>query len=108
MFGTMTNRISTEQRLEAAQTIALQALTCLLSEPKHLSRFLAQTGFAPEDIRANAQSREVLEAALTVLLEDEALLLTFAANAGLPPQDVVEAHEVLASDGGRLRSQSSM
>ena len=93
--------------LERAETIALQALGFLLSMPDQAERFLAATGLAPETIRAQADSREVLEAALTVLVDNEALLLTFAANAGLPPGDVVQAHTDLATDGGRLRPQTS-
>lgn len=93
--------------LERAETIALQGLTFLLGEPRQLERFLSETGLSPEELRRNAGSREVLDAALTVLVQDEALLLTFAANAGLAPQDVVTAHSNLATDGGRLRPQSS-
>jgi hypothetical protein len=103
----MTKQFGNHHRMERAQTIALQALAFLLSEPAQLERFLSETGLAPEEIRARAQSAEVLEAALSVLLDDEALLLTFAANASIPPQDVVQAHDDLATDGGRLTPQSS-
>lgn len=90
-------------RLEKAQTIGLQALTFLLSEPTHLVRFLSETGMAPAQLRANAQAPEVLEAALTVLSNDEPLLLTFAANTGLAPEDVVRAHADLATNGGEMQ-----
>ena len=90
-------------RLERAQTIGLQGLTFLLSEPTQLARFLNETGLSPNELRSNAQAPEVLEAALTVLVNDEALLLTFAANAGLAPAMIVEAHAELASDGGQLQ-----
>ncbi len=92
---------------QQAETIALRGLTFLLSEPRQLERFLLETGLTPEELRANADSREVLEASLSVLVHDEALLLTFAANAGVRPEDVVEAHTELATDGGRLRPQGS-
>ena len=104
----MTKQFPNPKNLERAETIALQGLTFLLSEPGHLERFLSETGLSPDEIRANAGAREVLEAALTVLVQDEALLLTFAANAGLPPEDVVRAHGDLATDGGRLWPQSSI
>ncbi len=104
----MAKQLSSDDRLESAHTIGLQGLTFLLSEPGHLTRFISETGISPDDIRANAESREVLEAALSVLANDEALLLTFAANAGLPPEDVVQAHSELATDGGRIRSQTSI
>ena len=92
---------------QQAESIALRGLAFLLSEPRQVERFLAETGIAPDDIRANADSREVMEAALSVLIHDEALLLTFAANAGLQPQDIVEAYSVIAADGSRLQPQSS-
>jgi hypothetical protein len=102
----MTKQFSTPEAREQAETVALQGLAFLASEPTQLERFLSETGLAPDEIRANAGSREVLEAALTVLLNDEALLLTFAANAGIQPEDVVEAHTYLATDGGRLHPYS--
>lgn len=88
------------ERLERAQTIALQSLAFLLSEPRRLGRFLDETGLSPHELRANAEAPWVLEAALTVLVNDEALLLTFAANAGIGPDDVVAAHADLAISGG--------
>ena len=87
-----------------AETIALRGLTFLLSEPRQLERFLLETGLTPEELRANADSREVLEASLSVLVHDEALLLTFAANAGVRPEDVVAAHTEL---GHRRRSTAT-
>ena len=104
----MTNHLSSSANLEQAETIALRGLAFLLGEPRHLERFLSETGLSPDEIRANAGAREVLEAALTVLVQDEALLLSFAANAGLPPEKVVTAHGELATDSGRLRPQSSI
>ena len=83
-------------RREVSQTIALQALTFLLSEPRRLVRFLDETGLSPNELRANAQSASVLEAALTVMVNGEALLLTVAANAGLAADDVVAAHADIA------------
>lgn len=100
----MARRFDNEDR---SQTIALRALTFLLSEPSYLDRFLGETGFAPADIKANAQSAHVLEAALNVLVGDEPLLLTFAANSGLRPEDVVQAHDELSTSGGSTRSQTS-
>lgn len=104
----MTQQFPNPKTLEQAETIGLQGLAFLLSEPRQLERFLSETGLSPDEIRANTGSREVLEAALTVLVGDEALLLTFAANAGLPPEDVVKAHRNIATDGGRLGPESSI
>ena len=88
----------TTMRLEEAETIGLQGLTFLLGEPNYLERFLGETGLTVDALRADAGSREVLDAAVTVLLNDEALLLSFTGNAGLAPEDVVQAHQRLAND----------
>ena len=97
----------TALRLEEAETIALQCLTFLLSEPYHLERFMRETGLSGDVIRANAESHDVLEAALTVLLADEALLLSFSSNAGLAPEDVVQAHHRLADGADRPAKPTS-
>lgn len=104
----MPKQLSTPGTHEEAETIALRSLGFLASEPTQLERFLSETGLTPDEIRNNAGSREVLEAALTVLVNDETLLLTFAANAGLHPEDVVAAHRHLAADGGRQEPESSI
>lgn len=81
---------------EAAETLALQALTFLLSEPLRLSRFLSLTGMAPETVRAAATSPELLDATLEYLLSDESLLLTFCQEAGVDPATIAPTHERLA------------
>lgn len=98
----MAQHLTNEARMERAQTIGLQGLAFLLSEPRQLARLLDETGLDPAEIRSNAEAPEVLEAVLSVMVNDEALLLTFAANAGLTPEDVVQAHGDIASDGGRI------
>jgi hypothetical protein len=81
---------------EAAETLALQALTFLLSEPQRLSRFLSLTGMGPETMRAAATSPELQAATLEYLLSDESLLLTFCQEAGVDPVTIAPIHELLA------------
>jgi hypothetical protein len=98
----MAKQFDNDNQDEQAQTIALQGLTFLLSEPNRIARFLSETGFTPDYIREHTGSTDLLEAALGALLNDEAALLTFAANAGLSPDDVIRAHGVLtARNDGR-------
>jgi hypothetical protein len=97
-----------EQGGQEAETIALQALTFILSEPRHLETFLAETGFTPAELAANAEAGHVLEAALNQMMANEAILLAFAANVGLSPEDVARAHHHLATGVGHQRPLTSM
>jgi hypothetical protein len=92
---------------DAAETVGLQGLVFLLSEPRHLERFLADTGITADELAANAQETHVLEAVLNQLMANEALLLAFAANAGLAPEEVARAHDHLSTGGGRQRPHVS-
>ncbi len=90
---------------DAAQTIAIGALTFLAGDEARLSRFLALTGWTPETL-ASPESREaLLTGVLDHLMGQEDLLLTFAANHGLNPEDVTLAYRTL-SDGGTMPTDS--
>jgi Protein of unknown function (DUF3572) len=82
--------------VDAAETLALQALAFVLADPKQISRFLALTGSTPQDFRETASSRELQIATLEYLLSDEALLLAFCGEAGVDPTTIVPAHQLLA------------
>ena len=92
----MPRPMSKGMNLEAAETLALQALTFLLSEPQRLSRFLSLTGMASQELRAAATSPELQAATLEYLLSDESLLLTFCHEAGADPATIAPIHEFLA------------
>jgi hypothetical protein len=81
---------------EAAETLAIQALNFLATEPERLSRFLALSGLDPARIRAAAAESDFLAGVLAHLGEDEALLTQFAADAGVTPADVDRARRLLA------------
>jgi len=81
---------------EAAETLAIQALSYLAQDPEQLSRFLALSGIDPGAIRAAAAQPEFLAGVLAYLAQDEALLVRFAAEAGVPPGAVERARALLA------------
>src|ERR1700674_58275 len=81
---------------EAAETLAVQALSFLAADPEQLSRFLALSGIGPDSIRAAAAQPEFLAGVLAHLAQDDALLVAFAAEAGVKPGAVERARAVLA------------
>ena len=41
-----------DPRRDAAETVGLQGLAFLVSEPRHLERFLSETGFTTDELAA--------------------------------------------------------
>jgi hypothetical protein len=83
--------------LEGAETTGLSALAFLADDPERLGRFLALTGMGPDDLRAAADSQDVLAAVLEHLLADESMLLMFAHNAGWAPERIAAAHHLITN-----------
>ncbi len=82
---------------EAAEGLAIQALTFIAGDGERLGRFLATTGIGPAQIRAAAQEPGFLVGVLDYLAGDEGLLAAFAAETGNDPAHVGKA---LAALGG--------
>ena len=82
---------------EAAEGLAIQALTFIAGDGERLGRFLATTGIGPAQIRAAAQEPSFLLGVLDYLAGDERLLSAFAAETGNDPTHVGKA---LAALGG--------
>ncbi len=80
---------------DESEALALQVLAFLLSDSKQISRFLALTGIAPQDLRDVATSPDLQAATLEYLLSDESLLLTFCQEAAIDPAIVAPAHILL-------------
>ena len=59
---------------EAAEALAIQALTFIAGDTERLGRFLATTGIGPAQIRAAAQEPGFLAGVLSYLAGDERLL----------------------------------
>jgi len=80
---------------EAAEALAIQALTFIAADGERLGRFLAATGIGPAELRAVAREPGFLAGVLEHVTGDEALLTAFAAEAGFDPSDPVKALAVL-------------
>jgi hypothetical protein len=84
---------------QAAEDIAVKALTLLTRDQERLARFLALTGLGPETIRAAAGSPGFLKAVLDHIAGHEDLLVGLADEMGTRPETIVEARRVLAGPG---------
>ena len=80
---------------DAAETLAIQALSFIAADPEQLGRFLAISGIGPDQIRAAAQEPRFLAGVLDHLAGDERLLLAFAAEAGIEPASITLARGAL-------------
>lgn len=76
---------------EAAEAMAIAALTYLAAEPEALGGFLATTGIGPDQIRSAAGDPEFLAGVLDYFLSDEPLLIAFAKSEGLDPAEIQRA-----------------
>ena len=85
---------------ETAETIAVQGLAFLAEDARRLSRFFLASGLAPEDVRAQADTPELLAAVLEHLEEDESALLVFAAGSRIAPEAVGQAASLLRGLSG--------
>jgi hypothetical protein len=82
-------------RREAAQDLAVAALSFLAEEPDRLGRFLAAAGIAPDRIRAAAREAGFLAGVLDHLSGDEELLIAFARHVDVDPAEVERARAAL-------------
>jgi hypothetical protein len=83
-------------RRDAAESLAVQALTFLAGDPERLARFLALTGIGPDKIRAAAATPGFLAGVLDHIASEEAMVTAFAAEAGVEPGEIERARLALA------------
>jgi hypothetical protein len=83
---------------EAAETLAIQALSFIAEEPERLNGFLNATGLTPDRLRESANGPDFLAGVLEHMLADESLLMAFADSATIDPADIARARGAL---GGR-------
>ena len=83
---------------EAAEGLAIQALTFIAGDGERLGRFLAMTGIGPTEIRAAARQPRFLAGILEYLASDERLAAAFAAEAGCEPAEIKMAHDALGGE----------
>jgi hypothetical protein len=86
-------------RQETAETLALQALGWLLSQPEELGGFLSASGAAPGDLAHLARDPVFLAALVDYLLETDDRVLACTKDLGLPATALGEARQGLP--GGR-------
>jgi hypothetical protein len=80
---------------EAAEALALEALTFVATDSERLERFVALSGLSPDNLRAAGASPDFLAGVLDYLAGDEALLLAFAANRQIDPAEIMRAWMLL-------------
>lgn len=80
---------------QAAEEIAIKALTFLSNDPELMGRFLALSGLDPVGLKEVIAEPSFLAGILDFLLMDDSLLLTFVSNVSLNPHDIASAKAVL-------------
>ena len=82
---------------EAAEGLAIQALTFIAGDGERLGRFLAITGIGPAEIRSAAAEPGFLAGVLDYIASDERLLTEFATAAKVDPADLGHARAALGA-----------
>ncbi|MFZ5734629.1 MAG: DUF3572 domain-containing protein [Pseudomonadota bacterium] len=80
---------------QAAEIVAIQALSFVARDMTLLGRFLAETGIGPDTLRASASDPQFLAGVLDFVLRDEVTVAAFATSAGLEPRTISAAREAL-------------
>jgi len=80
---------------EAAEALAIQALSFIAQDGERLGRFLSLTGIGPAEIRTAAREPGFLAGVLEYLAGDEPLLTDFAKEMGHDPATVAAARLAL-------------
>jgi hypothetical protein len=83
---------------EAAEGLAIQALTFIAGDGERLGRFLAVTGIGPSEIRAASGEPGFLAGVLQYLASDESLAAAFAREAQCRADDIAEANIALGGE----------
>ena len=86
---------------EAAEALAVQALSYIAQDGERLGRFLSLTGIGPGEIRTAVCEPHFLIGVLDYLSGDERLLTDFAREAGHDPSTVEAARIALGGGWGR-------
>lgn len=85
---------------DAAERIALAALTTLVADPERLGSFLAATGIGPDTVRQAAETPGFLVAVLDQLMADPESFRYWCLDARLRPDTVAAARALLARENG--------
>ncbi len=88
---------------EAAEMLAIQALSFIAEEPERFNRFLGITGIELSQIRNAAREPGFLAGVLEHMLGDESLLIAFVTSAGIDPAEVARARGALGGPWGSTK-----
>ena len=80
---------------EAAEIVAVQALTYLAGDSALLGSFLAESGIGPESLRKSAADPQFLISVLDFVMRDDATVQAFAKASELHPTNIAAARQVL-------------
>jgi Protein of unknown function (DUF3572) len=80
---------------EAAEIVAIQALSFIAGDPERLGAFLAESGIGPETLRNAAADPRFLSAVLDFIMRDDATVKAFADSVQLHTTNVAAAHQAL-------------
>ena len=80
---------------EAAEIVAIQALSFVAGDPERLGLFLAESGIGPETLRTAAADPRFLASVLDFVMRDDATVKAFAGASQLHPTNIAAAHQAL-------------
>jgi uncharacterized protein DUF3572 len=80
---------------EAAEMVAVQALSFIAGDPERLGQFLAETGIGPDTLRSAASDPKFLINVLDFVMRDDATVKAFANAAEIHPTQVAAARQAL-------------
>jgi Protein of unknown function (DUF3572) len=80
---------------EAAEIVAIQALSFIAGDPERLGLFLAESGIGPETLRNAAADPRFLASVLDFVMRDDATVKAFAGASQLHPTNIAAAHQAL-------------
>lgn len=81
--------------LQAAETLALKALTWLAGRDDLMDVFMGSTGVAASDLRERADDPEFLVAVVDFILMDDAWITAFSNENELAPDALMQARSSL-------------
>lgn len=80
---------------EAAEIVAVQALSFIAGDAERLGLFLAESGVGPETLRTAAADPCFLASVLDFVMRDDPTVKAFASTSQLHPTNIAAAHHVL-------------
>ena len=89
-------RKSVQKPREAAEIVAVQALSFVAGDPERLGLFLAESGIGPETLRTAAADPHFLGHVLDFVMRDDQTVKAFASASQLHPTNIAAARQALS------------